>query len=150
MAGTIHEISVGRAGELLACGIIEAMGYRTVLCQQRSFDVLLMDDDVHHYRVEVKTCSTERQDRNRRAKRYSFTTATGSGAKTSLNPDAVDILCLVALDIRKVYFMAVADCPAVRTNRTKEVFMENDEAGQLAEVIKRVEELKCGKHLLGQ
>jgi len=30
------------------------------------------------------------------------------------------------------------------------VFLENDEAQQLADVIERVEAYKCGKHLLGQ
>lgn len=150
MAGTIHEVSVGRAGELLACGIMESLGYRTVLCQQRNFDALIMHDDIHHYRVEIKTCSKEHQDRNRHSKRYCFTTATGCGKKKKLDADAVDILCLVAMDIRRVYFIPVCDHNVVRTGRTREVFLGNDEAQQLADVIERVEAYKCGKHLLGQ
>ena len=55
-------VQIGRAGELLASGIIESMGYKTVLCQQASFDMLLMRDDDTHYRVEVKTTMEAKGD----------------------------------------------------------------------------------------
>lgn len=146
MAEKIHEVSVGRAGELLACGVMEALGYRTVLCQQRNFDALLMHDDVHHYRVEIKTTSKETIDMNGKRSRYSFTTATGCNVKSRLDADKVDLLVLVALDIRKCYFIPVCDHDVLRKNITRQVFVDNDEAQQIADALERIEDFKCGKH----
>ena len=146
MVEKIHEVSVGRAGELLACGVMEALGYRTVLCQQRNFDALLMHDDVHHYRVEIKTCSKEHTDKSGKCSRYSFTTATGCAQKNRLDTDKVDLLVQVALDIRKCYFIPVCDHTVLRKNITRQVFMDNDEAQQIADALERIEDFKCGKH----
>jgi hypothetical protein len=146
MAGTIHEVSVGRAGELLACGIMEAMGYRTVLCQQRNFDAILMHDDVHHYRVEIKTCSKEHLDKSGKTSRYSFTTATGTHQKIKLDTDKVDLLVLVALDIRRCYFIPVCDHSVLRKHIKRDEFLSNDEVQQIADALERIEDFKCGKH----
>jgi len=146
MAGTIHEVSVGRAGELLACGVMEAMGYRTVLCQQRNFDAILMHDDVHHYRVEIKTCSKEHLDKSGKASRYSFTTATGTHQKIKLDTDKVDLLVLVALDIRRCYFIPVCDHSVLRKHIKRDEFLSNDEVQQIADALERIEDFKCGNH----
>ena len=146
MAGTIHEVSVGRAGELLACGVMEALGYRTVLCQQRNFDALLMHDDIHHYRVEIKTCSKEHIDKSGKTSRYSFTTATGTHQKIKLDSDKVDLLVLVALDIRRCYFIPVCDHDVLRRHVTRQIMLDNDEAQQIADALNRIEDFKCGKH----
>jgi len=146
MAGTIHEVSVGRAGELLACGIMEAMGYRTVLCQQRNFDAILMHDDIHHYRVEIKTCSKEHLDKSGKTSRYSFTTATGTHQKIKLDTDKVDLLVLVALDIRRCYFIPVCDHSVLRKHIKRDEFLDNDEVQQIADALERIEDFKCGKH----
>ena len=137
------EIHIGRAGELLACGIIEALGYRTVLCQQASFDMLLMRNDDTHYRVEVKTtskCNADPRRPSRLSRRYSWNTARGSGAKTKLDPSAVDLLCLVALDTRRCYFKPVFNHDVVRYNISLEKLLAVDEQQQLDEVLKEIDE----------
>ena len=143
------EIHIGRAGELLASGVIEALGYRTVLCQQASFDMLLLRNDDTHYRVEVKTtskCNADPRRPTRLSRRYSWNTARGSGAKTKLDPDAVDLLCLVALDTRRCYFKPVFNHNVVRYNISLDKLLEVDEQQQLDETLKEIDErrLSCG------
>ena len=135
-------VQIGRAGELLASGIIESMGYKTVLCQQASFDMLLLRDDDTHYRVEVKTTLAPKGDSrkaNGRAKRYSWNTASGSGSKNRLNAASVDLLCLVAMDVRKCYFRPVFNHDVLRYNRTPEQVNEVHEAEQLAQVLNQID-----------
>lgn len=137
------EIHIGRAGELLASGVIESLGYRTVLCQQASFDMLLMRNDDTHYRVEVKTtrkCNADPRRPSRLARRYSWNTARGSGAKTKLDPNAVDLLCLVALDTRRCYFKSVFNHDVVRYNISLDKLLAVDEQQQLDEVLKEIDE----------
>ena len=135
-------VQIGRAGELLASGIIESMGYKTVLCQQASFDMLLLRDDDTHYRVEVKTTLAPKGDPRKasgRAKRYSWNTASGSGSKNRLNAASVDLLCLVAMDVRKCYFRPVFNHDVLRYNRTPEQVNEVQEAEQLAQVLNQID-----------
>ena len=137
------EIHIGRAGELLASGVIESLGYRTVLCQQASFDMLLMRNDDTHYRVEVKTtskCNADPRRPSRLARRYSWNTARGSGAKTKLDPNAVDLLCLVALDTRRCYFKSVFNHDVVRYNISLDKLLAVNEQQQLDEVLKEIDE----------
>jgi len=141
--GKLSEVHIGRAGELLASGVIEALGYRTVLCQQSSFDMLLMRDDGTHYRVEVKTTSKCNGDPRRSSslsKRYSWNTARGSGAKTKLDPSAVDLLCLVALDTRRCHFKPVFNHDVVRYNLSLEKLLAVDEQEQLDESLRQIDE----------
>jgi hypothetical protein len=135
-------VQIGRAGELLASGIIESMGYKTVLCQQASFDMLLLRDDDTHYRVEVKTTMKAKGDprkANGRATRYSWNTSSGSGSKNRLNASSVDLLCLVAMDVRKCYFKPVLNHGVVRYNRTPKQMSEVHESEQLAQALNEID-----------
>ena len=112
--------------------------------------MLLMRDDGTHYRVEVKTTSKAKGDPRKAdgggATRYSFNTATGSGAKTRLDPTAVDMLCLVALDVRRVYFKPVFRHEVLRYNLTPEKILGVDELTQLNETLEDIDmwRLQCG------
>jgi hypothetical protein len=134
-------VKKGRAGELLAAGIIEQSGYRAILCQQQDFDLLIMSECGQTYRCEVKTSSRPTIDKqNAKCKpRYRWSTARGTKAKTRLNPDAVDVLCLVALDIRRVYFKSVFHHRSVRTNLNISTMLDNDELAQLARVLREID-----------
>jgi len=130
------EVQIGRAGELIASGVIEALGYRTVLCQQSSFDMLLLRDNETHYRVEVKTTS---RPHGKPTSRYSWNTACGSKAKRPLDPSSVDLLCLVALDIRRCYFRAVFEHKVVRFNLPLETILLSDEKEQLDYALEQID-----------
>lgn len=134
-------VKTGRAGELLAAGIIEQSGYRAILCQQQDFDLLVMADGGEMYRCEVKTSSRATIDKkNAKCKpRYRWATARGSKSKMRLDPDAVDVLCLVALDIRRVYFRPVFQHRTVRMNLDISTMLDNDEVAQLARVLREID-----------
>ena len=134
-------VKTGRAGELLAAGIIEQSGYRAILCQQQDFDLLVMAEGGDMYRCEVKTSSRATIDKkNAKCKpRYRWATARGSKSKMRLDPDAVDVLCLVALDIRRVYFRPVFQHRTVRINLDISTMLDNDEVAQLARVLREID-----------
>lgn len=134
-------VKTGRAGELLAAGIIEQSGYRAILCQQQDFDLLVMSDGGEMYRCEVKTSSRATIDRanSKYKSRYRWSTARGTKSKMRLDPDAVDILCLVALDIRRVYFRPVFQHKTVRMNLDISTMLDNDEVAQLARVLREID-----------
>ena len=134
-------VKTGRAGELLAAGIIEQSGYRAILCQQQDFDLLVMADGGEMYRCEVKTSSRATIDKkNAKCKpRYRWATARGSKSKMRLDLDAVDVLCLVALDIRRVYFRPIFQHRTVRMNLDISTMLDNDEVAQLARVLREID-----------
>jgi Holliday junction resolvase-like predicted endonuclease len=138
------EVHTGRAGELLAAGIIEAHGFKTVLCQQTSFDMLLMRSDDTHYRVEVKTTAKAVSDPRRKtekpSKYYCWSTARGSGSKKRLDPSAVDLLVLVALDTRRCIFRPVHGHDVLRFNYSKSKMLELDENQMLTDALNRIDE----------
>ena len=141
VATDLTAVKKGRAGELLAAGIIEQSGYRAILCQQQDFDLLIMSECGQTYRCEVKTSSRPTIDKqNAKCKpRYRWSTARGTKAKTRLNPDAVDVLCLVALDIRRVYFISVFHHRSVRTNLNISTMLDNDELAQMQKVLREID-----------
>jgi hypothetical protein len=51
----------------------------------------------------------------------------------------VDVLCLVALDIRRVYFKSVFHHRSVRTNLNISTMLDNDELAQLARVLREID-----------
>ena len=129
-----NEVSIGRAGEFLAASIVESFGYRAVLCQQQGFDMLLISGN-DYYRCEIKATKTLSKDK---IKRYAFTTSTGSKAKRPIDHNDVDIICLVALDVRKCWFIKASKRVKVRTNVGVKRMMNNDEAEQLSNIIKEI------------
>ena len=136
------EVKTGRAGELIAAGVVETFGYRSVLCQQAGFDMLLMRDDERHYRCEIKTRSVAVTDSNRKSSkilRYSWTTASGCHSKIKLNERAVDLLILVALDIRRCLFIPTFEHGIVRKHIKADVVKANDEKRQLDEALARID-----------
>jgi hypothetical protein len=131
-----NEVSIGRAGEFLVASIVETFGYRVVLCQQQGFDMLLIDGN-DYYRCEVKATKGLAKDSS---KRYAFTTSTGSKVKKPINPELVDIVCLVAIDLRKCWFVKTSKSGKVSTKVPFDLMAYNDEAEQLKEIIRRFKE----------
>jgi hypothetical protein len=136
-----NEMSIGRAGELLAASIVETFGYRTALCQQQGLDMILIDGN-DYYKCEVKATKTLSKDK---VKRYAFTTSTGTNPKRPIDHNDVDIICLVALDVRKCWFIKANKDVKIRTNVGFERMVNNEEAEQLNRVIEDLRSEKCGK-----
>jgi hypothetical protein len=137
----MNEVKTGRAGELIAAGVIEGLGCRSVLCQQENFDMLIVRGD-KFYRCEVKT--SKKPVPHRAHHRYEFNTSTGSRSKAPINADHVDIICLVALDTRKCYFINAKKHRVTRANVNAAKMAENDERVQFDQILAQIDGAKNG------
>lgn len=137
----MNQAKTGRAGELIAAGVIEGLGCRSVLCQQENFDILLVRGD-KFYRCEVKT--SKKPVNHRAHQRYQFNTSTGSKTKLPVNPEHADIICLVALDIRRCYFINAKTHRATRANVNSVKMENNDERAQFDGILAQIDEAKNG------
>lgn len=89
---------IGKAGEYLALSVFHQHHYQCSLVNLEGCDIVLWaDDDGTPFRVEVKAAS-EAIGKGR----YKFMTSKGSKSKRAVNSDDADLICYVALDIRKI------------------------------------------------
>lgn len=129
---------IGRIGELLAQAVFEENGYKTARVNHEGFDLLVFDDDGEPIRVEVKSASRAYE------KSYKFATASGSKAKKLLSPNDCDIVCMVALDLRRVVVRDVLQLRHKRTSLGTCHFLDGDcEATQIRKAIQRYRSRKC-------
>ena len=135
---TARACQIGRIGEFIAQAVFEENGYKTARVNHEGFDLLVFDDDGTAIRVEVKSASRSH------AKSYKFATSTGSKAKKLLSPEDCDIVCMVALDIRRVVIRDVLDMKHKRTSVGTCHFLDGgSEATQIRKAIAKVRERKC-------
>lgn len=133
----------GRMGELLAAAAIEQRGWLAVSATVDHIDIVaLRDGDV--LRVQVKA-STLRVG-NHRSPHYMVQPFTK--ASNSLSPEHVDILAVVALDIRKVIFydpLKVSRCFRVSPNKFNIVDIEKSswESAVSEVMLRRQQSLKA-------
>ena len=88
-------------GELIAAAAIEACGWVTILTPMEYIDILAIKDGVF-MRVQVKASMLGGKNPV-----YRFMTSTSR--QGFLSPDHIDVLAVVALDLRKVIFTNVVD-----------------------------------------
>lgn len=95
------EVVVGQAGEYLVASVFYEMGVQCVVAPTQGFDLVAFDNG-EVYRVEVKTAS-----KNYAIKKslFSFSTSRGSKSKKRISAETCDVLALVALPLRRVFFI---------------------------------------------
>jgi len=125
-------VTIGKAGELLAMCVVEQLGYPTSHNPSKGFDACLFKDDGTPVRLEVKT---SRASAEGAGLRWKFQTSTGSKTKTAVSSENCDIVCLVALDIRRCYFLAAQDIINKQTTVYLEKFIDG-EAESLEQAIR--------------
>ena len=125
-------VVIGKAGELLAMCVVEQLGFPTCHNPSQGFDACLFKPDGTPIRLEVKT---SRASAESAGLRWKFQTATGSKAKKVISHKNCDIVCLVALDIRRCYFLAARDIINKQTTVYLEKFIDG-EAESLERAIK--------------
>lgn len=116
-------IITGKAGELLAMCVVEQLGYQTSHNPSQGFDACLFLPDGMPVRMEVKTT---RGSAEGAGVRWKFITSTGSKSKTPIDEKNCDIVCLVALDIRRCYFVAAKDIIKTHTTVYLEKFIDGE------------------------
>tara|TARA_R110000824_G_scaffold79759_7_gene200865 strand:- start:3611 stop:4069 length:459 start_codon:yes stop_codon:yes gene_type:complete len=114
-------VRVGRAGEYLAAAVLEQFGAQVAVVRGDSFDLAAWHNS-KVLRVEVKTCS---RPSKYRPNNYHFTTSSGASPRRVI--DRCDIVAFVALDIRRVIFMPIAQVTAKTTWINAAIFsIENE------------------------
>ena len=125
----------GKCGELIAEAVFEENLYKSCRVNQEGFDLIIFDED-EPFRVEVKTSSVVD------GRSYCFMTSKGSGSKQPYTTDNVDLMCFVALDLRRIVVKCVSSVTQKRTRLRPSEF-EKCEATQIRKAIAEVRKRKC-------
>jgi hypothetical protein len=103
--------SIGAAGEYLACSIICSYGWAASLVDAEGYDIIATRGrDI--MRVQAKTTRIVQ----RAGRGYQWQVCRG-GQKQALTIDDCDVVALVALDVRKLAFIAVGELNGQLTKR---------------------------------
>jgi len=130
---------IGRVGELLAQSVLEQY-VKTARVNHDGFDLLIFDDQGESYSVEVKSASRSAEDAGHR---YKFMTSSGSKSKSAITPDDTDLVCYVALDIRRIVIKCVTSVVNKRTTlKASEFYVQEDL--QLGEALDEVRKRRDG------
>lgn len=133
-----NAVQLGRIGELIAEAVFEEAGYKCCRVNHEGFDLIIFDDDGQSFRVEVKSASSSAEGRGHR---YKFMTSKGSKSKRVINTDDTDLVCFVALPLRRCVIRCVTTVELKRTTLRAEDFDES-EAAQIRKALTKVRKRK--------
>jgi hypothetical protein len=117
-------VSIGAAGEHLAMSAFKALEYQCALANLEGTDIILFDDDNTPLRVEVKTATGPRKDTG---KAWAFMTSKGSKTKRQITTDDADLICYVALDLRRICVRCTSTVTGKRTSLYRDDFLEPEQ-----------------------
>ena len=112
--------SLGRIGEYLCAATLEELSVKCSIVNQSGFDILAFVGE-RVVRIQVKSTSCIRQINDRPGQYYTFLCAKNSKKKKITKKDA-DIVALVAIDRRLVYFITVEKVTGLNKRIRPEVF----------------------------
>lgn len=133
-----NAVQIGRIGELLAQAVFEENGYKTARVNHEGFDLIIFDDEGENYRVEVKACSVV----DGKNYRYQFMTSRGSKTKRMMTTSDADIICYVALDIRRCVIRCTSTISRKKTTVNTSEF-ERQESSMINEALCKVRKRRC-------
>jgi hypothetical protein len=134
-----NAVQLGRIGELIAEAVFEEAGYKCCRVNHEGFDLLIFDDDGESFRVEVKSASTSQ---GASGQRYKFMTSKGSKSKRVIDSKDTDLVCFVALPLRRCVIRCVTTVELKRTTLRTTDFDE-PEAAQIRKALAKVRKRKC-------
>lgn len=117
-------VSIGAAGEHLAMSAFKALEYRCALANLEGTDIILFDDDNRPLKIEVKTATGPRSDTSNT---WAFMTSKGSKTKRQITTDDADLICYVALDLRRICVRCTSTVTGKRTTLRREDFLEPEQ-----------------------
>lgn len=112
-------VALGKAGEHIAMSAFTQYDYKCALANLEACDIILFDDDGTPLRVEVKAASETQQG----GQRYRFMTCKGSKTKRMISTDDADLICYVALDMRRICVRPMTSVTHKRTTVLREDFL---------------------------
>jgi hypothetical protein len=110
-------VALGKAGEHIAMSVFTQYDYRCALANLEGADVIIFDDDGTPLMVECKAAS-EPHGNN-----YRFMTCKGSKTKRMITSDDADLICYIALDIRRICIRPITTVTHKRTSVAREHFL---------------------------
>jgi hypothetical protein len=116
-------VALGKAGEHIAMSVFTQYDYRCALANLEGCDIILFDDDGAPLRVEVKAASGPKEG----GQRYQFMTCKGSKNKRMITNEDADLICYVALDIRRICVKPINSVVHKRTTIRLEDFTEPEQ-----------------------
>jgi Holliday junction resolvase len=128
----MNEMLVGQAGEYIAAAALLELGVQTMFSPTAGADLLAFSKK-RYWRIEVKT--TQQRERREGKNLYRWNTSTGSKNKSVLSENDSDIVGLVALDRRQVFFRPVNLITGKTTRLSINRFVENVEEETWKEAI---------------
>lgn len=134
-----NAVQLGRIGELIAEAVFEEAGFKCCRVNQEGFDLIIFDDDGDSFRVEVKSASTSQ---GTGGNRYKFMTSKGSKSKRIIDSNDTDLVCFVALPLRRCVIRCVTTVELKRTTLRTTDFDE-PEAVQIRKALAKVRKRKC-------
>ena len=132
-----NAVQLGRVGELIAEAVFEETGLKCCRVNHEGFDLIIFDDNNESYRVEVKAASVSQSG----GLRYKFMTSKGSKSKRIINSEDADLVCFVALPLRRCVIRCITSVEKKRTTVRATEFDE-PEATQIRKALDKVRKRK--------
>jgi len=126
------EMLIGQAGEYIAAAALIELGVQTMFSPTEGADLLAFCKR-RYWRVEVKT--TQKVEKRENKNLYRWNTANGSQNKSVLSSDNADIVALVCLDRRRVFFRNVKSITGKTTRLSANRFIKGVERQTWEEAI---------------
>ena len=119
----MHETAIGQAGEWICAAALIELGVQVMVSPTSGADLLAYQED-RFWRVEVKsTKKPESADK----KVYRFNTTRGSAKKQPIDRVECDIVALVSLEKRRVFFRHINAIKSKSTRLSINRFIEGCE-----------------------
>jgi hypothetical protein len=128
--------AIGRAGEYLAASAIELLGWGVSVANLQHIDFLAVNED-RVLKIQVKATMRRNADG-----RYHFTLS--ACKRHMIKPQNVDIVALVMLDTKRVYFMSATGLGQTFAVNNTILAMENMEQESWDAALKQCGDAKRG------
>jgi hypothetical protein len=104
------EAKLGRAGEYLVCADLLLRDYNAFICDSGLPYDVLVEDGNNLIKIQVKTTSKLITHRSEQSPFYLFhVRRMGKGGRKSYTNDVIDIIALVAIDVKQIAYIPIAD-----------------------------------------
>tara|TARA_R100001443_G_scaffold21655_1_gene33892 strand:+ start:13924 stop:14337 length:414 start_codon:yes stop_codon:yes gene_type:complete len=115
---------VGLQGELLASSVLQGYGINNDIVSKVGYDLLAWLQ-TKPIRIQVKATQRPHYDKGKSVARYNFQTNFG-GQKTPISKVQCDVLALVALDKRLIYFMLPDNLKSTKKIYEEQMTLDNE------------------------
>lgn len=146
---------VGTAGEYIVCADLLLAGFSAFRADQAAPYDVAVDIGQRLVRIQVKSTRAPRryqQVKQRHVVGYTWNTRAGKGARRTIRKDAIDIVALVALDIRRVAYVPIGltrQCMQIHVSGNKGRGIRSFESSTFAAALSALEGTTASREYSG-